>query len=127
MNRMKYLIDASVFIYDLRGDKQVKEFLQQYAGEWAISFIVWGELLQGVRRKEHQRHINGIIENTEVLWGSSEIEKQAIELLMKHVHRGLGLMDALIAATAIENNLVLVTYNTKHFRVIEGLRVTGVK
>ena len=36
---------------------------------------------------------------------------------------GLQLGDALIAATAIEHNLPLLTANTKHFAAIERIRI----
>jgi predicted nucleic acid-binding protein len=36
---------------------------------------------------------------------------------------GLKLGDALIAATALEHNLPLLTSNTKHFTPIDGLSV----
>lgn len=127
MNQATYLIDASIFILELRGDKQTKKFLQKHAGEWAMSFVVWGELLQGVRRKEHRQHIDGIVVNTEVLWGSRNIEKLAIELLQKYVANGLGFYDALIAATALEHKLTLVTYNAKHFEIIKELKVERLK
>lgn len=40
---------------------------------------------------------------------------------------GLFLADALIASTALSYELVLVTYNTKHFRFIEGLKIVEPK
>lgn len=36
---------------------------------------------------------------------------------------GIRLPDALIAGTALEHNLALVTRNTKHFQAIRGLRL----
>jgi len=36
---------------------------------------------------------------------------------------GLYFLDALIAATALENNLTLLTSNTKHFLKIKEIRV----
>ena len=36
---------------------------------------------------------------------------------------GIGLADALIAATALEHRLVLVTRNVRHFERIRGLRL----
>lgn len=36
---------------------------------------------------------------------------------------GLQLGDALIAATALEHNLTVLTANTKHFAAIDSLRV----
>jgi predicted nucleic acid-binding protein len=38
---------------------------------------------------------------------------------------GLRLADALIAATALETNLTLLSANTKHFKHIKHLKVKG--
>lgn len=38
-----------------------------------------------------------------------------------HLSHGLGLVDSLIAATALSLNVPLCTFNVKHFRHIPGL------
>ena len=38
-----------------------------------------------------------------------------------YLSKGLRFLDALIAATALEHKLSLITGNLKHFRFIEGL------
>jgi predicted nucleic acid-binding protein len=40
-----------------------------------------------------------------------------------HLSHGLGLLDALIAATAIGHGATLCTFNVKHYRAITGLRM----
>ncbi len=48
--------------------------------------------------------------------------KRAYELLKLYAKsHGLHVFDSLIATTAIEENLTLVTKNRRHFGVIEGL------
>jgi len=42
-------------------------------------------------------------------------------LQIYHLSHGLGIADALIAATSIEADIPLFTYNTKDFRFIKGL------
>jgi predicted nucleic acid-binding protein len=42
---------------------------------------------------------------------------------LRRSYRGLKLGDALIAATALVNNFVLITRNTKDFHQIIGLKV----
>lgn len=44
-------------------------------------------------------------------------------LLRRHRSQGLTPMDALVAATALENGAVLITRNVKHFRIIHDLVV----
>ena len=40
---------------------------------------------------------------------------------------GLGAADAVIAATAVENNLILASSNVKHFKSIKELQVKAFK
>jgi len=40
-----------------------------------------------------------------------------------HLSSGLFILNAIIAATAMENNFVLMTSNLKHFQMIEGLKM----
>lgn len=120
---MKYLVDTTVFIKQIRGDKQADDFLRENKDRLVISYVTWGELLQGVRRKQHHLSIQRLMQPDKIVWGSRTTEKQAISLLQRHYKTGLGLLDALIAATALEHELILVTHNVKHFGVIEGLKV----
>ncbi len=46
-----------------------------------------------------------------------------IKSRLRSISRPTGEMDALIAATAIANNAILVTMNKKHFENIEDLNV----
>ena len=40
-----------------------------------------------------------------------------------HLSHRLGLIDALIAATAIGLSMTLCTFNVKHYRVVPGLQI----
>ena len=55
---------------------------------------------------------------------NDEIGRRAYELLKAYAKsHGLHVFDSLIAATAIENGLTLVTLNRKHYHMIDGLRI----
>jgi len=41
----------------------------------------------------------------------------------KYLSNGLNFWDAIIAASALDSNLVLITENIKHFKFITGLQV----
>lgn len=52
------------------------------------------------------------------------ISERAVVLMETFaLSHGLQLGDALIAATALEHDLVLLTANTKHFSAIDSLRL----
>jgi predicted nucleic acid-binding protein len=55
---------------------------------------------------------------------TNDIAQKAIELIdpFSNSH-GLLLADAIIAATALEYDLTLITDNTKHFQFIKGLKL----
>jgi predicted nucleic acid-binding protein len=59
----------------------------------------------------------------ELLHFDKAISQKAIELVRTYSKsHGLMLPDAVIAATCLENDLTLVTYNDRDFRFIKGLK-----
>ena len=62
--------------------------------------------------------------NTHIMPLSVAISERAMRLIDRHaMGDGLQLGDALIAATALEHGLPLLTANLKHFRSVEELSV----
>ena len=52
------------------------------------------------------------------------VSQRAMVLVETHaLSAGLLLADALIAATALEHNLAILTGNAKHFTPVEGLKI----
>jgi len=52
------------------------------------------------------------------------VNQRALEILIKYrLKQGIGILDCMLAATALENKMILITDNIKHFRGIEGLVV----
>ena len=55
---------------------------------------------------------------------NEEIARRAYALMVAFARsHGLQALDALIAATAIENGFTLVSKNRKHFQMISGLKL----
>lgn len=54
---------------------------------------------------------------------ASDGERALSAFAQHHLSHGLGLLDALIAATAIGLGATLVTYNLKHYRMLTSLRM----
>ena len=62
--------------------------------------------------------------HTEILPVSAAISDRAMQLIDAYtLSHSVQLGDALIAATALEFGLTVLTANTKHFGAIEGLRI----
>ncbi len=82
------------------------------------------ELLQGAKnKKQHQQIKNFIIDfNFEMLPFTQNIGHRASIYIEEYsLSSGLRAGDAIIAATATENNLPLATSNVKHFKEIKDL------
>ena len=119
------LIDTDVLIWMTRGHAGATARLQTLL-PWRISAVTYMELAQGCRNKQElERAKKGLaLCRTEVLPLSITISNRAMQLIDAYtLSHGLQLGDALIAATAIEHGLPILTANTKHFAQIEGLQV----
>ena len=119
----KYLIDTTVLINHLRGKTAALNFIDKKE-QLKISCVSLAELIQGARNKKELEQIKKLVSLFAVDWGSVRINQKAVEILEKrYLKFGITYFDCLIAATAMENNLELITDNLKHFRSIDGLTV----
>ncbi len=119
------LVDSDVLIWHLRGLPRATQRLDRLP-RLTISAITYLELLQGMRNRAEllavQRSL--AMRNTERLPVTPMITERAIDLMERlSLSHGLGMGDALIAATALEQGLPLITGNIKHFSPIEGLTI----
>ena len=93
---------------------------------WRISTITYLELAQGCRSKDELQRIKRelVVQHAQVLPLTTATSELAMTLIDAHaLADGLQLADALIAATALEHNLVLLTGNTRHFLAIDALKL----
>jgi tRNA(fMet)-specific endonuclease VapC len=123
-----YLVDTTILIDHLRGDKGATKYLLEISGKMVVAGSSVGELLQGVKSKQELSIVNRVIKDLEIEWCTPQVEKWAHGILEKyHLKTGVGFLDCIIAAHALKNNWQLVTRNTKHFRQIDNLMVTDPK
>ena len=118
------LIDTDVLIWMTRGHAGATTRLQTLI-PWRISAVTYIELAQGCRNKQElERAKKGLsLCRTEILPISVTISERAMQLIDAYtLAQGLQLGDALIAATALEHGLTVLTANIKHFGQIEGLQ-----
>ena len=123
------VFDTDVLIWYFRGHDRARRFLARVAhAQRAVSSLTVMELLQGCRNQEEVRHARAfVIENIPRLMHPDErVSQRAIDLLAQHaIAHGLRVVDALIAATALEAGFALATANTKHYRVVPRLHLVG--
>lgn len=118
-----FLIDTDVLIDISRGNSDAADFVDALAGDIFIGRISAMELIIGARNKRDQKVIEQFINVYSIKELSDAIGQESHQRLKQYAKsNGLTLADALIAATAIVNDLVLVSRNAKHFQPIKELR-----
>jgi predicted nucleic acid-binding protein len=88
------------------------------------------ELLQGAKNKLHHKYVKDFISSFEftILPLTENIGHRALIYVEEYaLSSNMRAGDAIIAATAIENNLMLVTGNLKHFKIIQELQLKTFK
>jgi len=119
------LIDTDVLIWMTRGHTGAAARLQSLL-PWTISAVTYMELAQGCRSKQELAQIQkGLaLSRTTIFPISSAISDRAIELINSYaLSHSMRLGDALIAATATEHGLAVLTANAKHFSAIPELAI----
>ena len=119
------LVDTDVLIWHLRGYAQAKRRLDQL-DSLTLSAVSYMELRQGMRDKTELAAVKKMLElrSARIVPLTDVTTQQAIALMESlTLSHGLQMGDALIAATALEHQLTLLTGNVKHFRAVSGLRL----
>lgn len=118
------LIDTDVLIDDLRDQPAAVSYLETLAPPLLISAITVAELYAGVREGNERLLLTEFMDTFEIVPVNEEIA------VAGGLHRrdygkshGVGINDALIAATAIFSNAELVTLNQKHFPMLSSVTV----
>jgi predicted nucleic acid-binding protein len=118
----KYLADTTVLIDHLRRNEKATEFIEKH--NLSISIVTIAELIQGARNAREQSMSIKLSNSMAHIFIDRKISNLALELLSKfHLSNGLNFWDAIIAASALDSKLTLVTENLKHFKFITGLQV----
>ena len=113
-----YILDTNILIRYLRKRKGYDQLLVSLAdNDWlCISAVTRFEITRGMR--DHEREVTfNLLNSLESLPVSNEIADMAGELVRSSRAKGITLGDAdtLIAATAMQHGLALITTNAKHF------------
>ena len=119
------LVDTDVLIWHLRGYPQATRRLDQL-GALTISAVSYLEVLQGLRNKAELVAVQKMMRkrNATMLPLTEAITRRAVALMESlTLSHGMQMGDALIAATALEHGLPVLTANIKHFGAIQGLPV----
>nr|WP_121272154.1 type II toxin-antitoxin system VapC family toxin [Pedobacter schmidteae] len=134
MGKKKIICDTDVLIdyFDAsqKRHSKTKLILDQNIGlsNILISSITKMELILGATNKADLTTISKKLNRFSVLLINEAISLRAIDLVQTYgLSHGLALADSMIAATAIQTELELFTYNVKDFRFIAKLDMFSVK
>lgn len=128
---MNFLLDTCICIYlmNKRPPHVIKKFRQHQAGEIGISVITASELQYGVakssRIEKNQERLDTFLAPFDILSYDIGVIRTygGIRAELEKKGRPIGSLDMLIAAQALNNNLILVTNNEKEFCRIPGLQI----
>ncbi len=118
----KMLFDTDVLIEYLRGKDEAKAYIDNIKDVIYMSSITMAELYAGVRKGNESKKLEIFIETFEVISLNKNIAKTGglYRNQYKPSH-GTGLADALIAATAKEIGAQVITFNSKHFPMLNDI------
>lgn len=117
------LPDTDVLIDFLRGHRKAVAFVNGHGDRIILSAIVIAELYAGVKGDVELATLHNFVSLFHVVPVTTEIA-QAAGLYKRDYGRshGVGLADAILAATAQAENAQLKTLNTRHYPMLKGLR-----
>jgi len=119
------IFDTDIFIWVQRGNSKAARLIDKCEDRY-LSIQSYMELLQGAKNKTHHKYVKDFISEFgfSVLPLSENIGHRALIYVEEYaLSANMRAGDAIIAATAVENNLPIVSSNAKHFKAVKELQL----
>jgi len=119
------IFDTDILIWVQRGSEKAAKLIEG-AEEKYLSLQTYMELLQCARDKKQHKYIKDFLSTFgfAVLPLTENIGHRASIYIEEYtLSSGLRAGDAIIAATAVEHNMVLASCNARHFKAIKDLQL----
>jgi predicted nucleic acid-binding protein len=119
------LLDTDVAVDVIRGYPPAVAWLQGLgaAAPLGLPGLVVMALLQGCRNRPEQSRVEQFYRRYPHYWpGAADCQRALQDFAAYRLSHSVGLLDTLIAHTAVALNEPLATFNVKHYGVIAGLR-----
>ena len=115
------IYDTDILIWVQRGNEKAARLIEKEVDRY-LSIQSYMELLQGAKSKLHHKYVKDFVSEfafsvfpfTENIGHRARIYVEEY-VLSSNMRAGM----PIVAATAVENNRVLVSSNVKHFKVCE--------
>jgi predicted nucleic acid-binding protein len=117
------LLDTDVAVDILRGHPPAVTWLQGLgSAPLGLPGLVVMELLQGCQNKAEQQQVEQFCQPFALYWpAEADCHRALQDFAAHHLSSNLGLLDSLIAHTALGLREPLATFNVKHYAVAAGL------
>ncbi len=119
------IYDTDILIWVQRGNERAATLIQKDEDRF-LSIQSYMELLQGARNKIQHKYIKSFISDYgfSILPFTENIGHRALVYVEEYaLSANMRAGDAIIAATAVESNMILVSSNAKHFKVVQELQL----
>ncbi len=119
------IFDADIFTWAQRGNEKAAKLIEKNEGRY-LSIQSYMELLQGAKNKTHHKYVKDFISEFEfsVLPFTENVGHRALIYVEEYsLSSNMRAGDAIIAATAVENNMMLVSSNVKNFKIVNELQL----
>jgi predicted nucleic acid-binding protein len=123
------IFDTDILIWVQRGSEKAAKLIEKTEDRY-LSIQSYMELLQGAKNKMHHRYIKDFICEFEfsILPFTENIGHRALIYVEEYaLSANMRAGDAIIAATAVENNMPLSSSNVKHFKAVKELELRTFK
>jgi len=118
------LVDSDVLIQLLRKDPKARAWFASQTELPDVPGFVAMELKFGCENLRDLAAVRRLLRPLAIVWPSQVACAHANSIYgPARLSHSLGILDALIAATALENQATLYTFNVKHFVAVPGLDV----
>jgi len=117
------IYDTDILIWVQRGNEKAAKLIELDEDKY-LSIQSYMELLQGAKNKAHHKYVKDFICEFEfsILPFTENIGHRALIYVEEYsLSSNMRSGDAIIAATAVENNMTLVSSNVKHFKSVKEL------
>ena len=130
---IKYALDTNIVTYFLKGNKTISDRIITETDNKNIIIIpptVFFEVKRWLLAINSNKKLK-LFESLCLITGIDSIDKEILEIaseiffILRNNGNTIGDNDLLIAAYCINRDLILVTNNEKHFRVIENLKTVN--
>ena len=124
---MEYLLDTNICIHYFKGQFGIKERIEKIGFKnFAISEITLAELIYGAEKSQQTEKNMNVVENfaekIEIMPIFSSLKIYGKEKArLRSIGKIIGDLDLFIGSTAIVNDMIMVTRNTREFERLNGI------